>query len=73
MLDDFLNSQSCYVCDQVRAGGSADLVCDDTESFPVLGQTQHGLGKIVTASTVNPTGAKDQVLAARSGNGLLAG
>ncbi|MNN67405.1 hypothetical protein D3C81_1830380 [compost metagenome] len=63
-LHDLLNGQRRHVGNQICAGRSANLVGDDAQGVSILGQAQHGLGKIIAASAIDPAGAEDQVLAA---------
>ncbi|MNJ57416.1 hypothetical protein D3C77_530040 [compost metagenome] len=59
-----LQRSNGYISQQVSTGRHADLVTDNVECIPVLGQSEHGLGEVVAASCVDPTGAEDQVFAA---------
>jgi len=61
------------ICNQFGPGGRADLVIDDIERFPLLGQAQHGFGEVVASAGIHPAGAEYQMLAAAGLNGLLAG
>ena len=67
-----LQTHSRDVGQQSGARGCAELVVDDGHLVALLGQAQHGLGKVATFSAIHPTGSKNDVLGALLGNALLA-
>lgn len=72
MLQGRANSVGGYLRQQIGTGGRADLVVDDGKAISLLSQPQHGFGKVAATRSINPTGAKDEVLAARGADGFFA-
>ncbi len=60
------------ICQKISPCGGANLVVDDFQTVTLLCQFQHGFGKVAATRGINPTGAKDEVPAARGADGFFA-
>lgn len=58
------NEMCADICQQFSPGRRAKLVSNHAEAIALTGKTQHGLGEVVAARGVYPTGAQDQMQAA---------
>ena len=57
--------------DEIGAGRSPYLVCDDLEFITFTCQAQHGEGKIAAARGINPARTEDQMPTTASANGTF--
>ena len=62
-----------HIRNQLGAGGGAELVIDHAQALALLRQPQHGFGEVAAARGIDPTGAKNQMLAPSGDDGRLPG